>query len=162
MLGTLDSPLEENNILPIVFYKKKLYKVSVIKPEKNKNKVAIDYMSCLQSDSVCEAMLKPHEWRYAWAWEDIRLYLKLESLHIEYYWCDYMYIVNDKYKYEDWSEVDSEDLHYDYNYQEDCYGFRIIKFGNVIYDNKVECSVLTYEEAREEAIKYCLSLINNK
>jgi hypothetical protein len=94
---------------------------------------AIDCMGYEQLVAVCKSMLKPEQWRYLWHWEDIRLYLK-ERGYIISIFCH---------------AFEQEDRIID--------RYEVSIIGDELYDEYFD----TYEEARYEAIKHCLTLINN-
>lgn len=79
---------------------------------------------------------KDKDWKDAWTFEDVRLYLKEKG-----------YILT--------QTIDTNDINYH------CVDVFLFEDG---YEGYLELSFRdsTFEKAREEAIKYCLNLINNE
>jgi hypothetical protein len=123
------------------------WEITEMLPRNNENLVAV--WRCLEGTFYIHTLtnnehysnFKTYYKRDAWTWEDIRLYLESKDYYISISrnlnrtWDSTVFIGNISYTYDIYKTWNNDDMTYTYEFE-------------------------TYEEAREEAIKYCLNKIN--
>lgn len=125
-------------------YKYANWVITCLLPKNTNPEVAIDEQGYIQTIKDCRAFLNDYQWKYAWDWEDIRLYLLNKGYIIN---IEYVAYPNKGYTAEIHDIVASISFYYD-------------TYEDWNYDDGEEYIFQTYEKARKLAIKYCLELIN--